>query len=355
VRLLFAFVAASLASALAVPPAGSAPEPPAGGTPPVGGKVDVVVLQNGTRVVGEIRSMSRGKLELKTDDMGTLQIEWGKVAEVTAPEYFEVEDMEGALYFGSLRPGRSEGALEVVSDWGENALLLGRVARIQLVKSSFWDRFRGSIDAGAGYTSATELLEIDLDAELRYRRPSFEAKATADAVLTRQPEADDTQRSALSVSYTRIFPGRHRAFAQGTVEQNEELGYDLRSSMGGGWGYMLARSRRNELLSGAGLALNREKPVEGESTTNVEVVAGLDWANFAYDFPNTDLRVSAFGYLGLSQWGRFRLEANASLRREVFTDFYFGVKGYESYDSEPATEGAQKNDWGVSLTLGYSF
>jgi hypothetical protein len=355
VRLLFAFVAASLASALAVPPAGSAPEPPAGGTPPAGGKVDVVVLQNGTRVVGEIRSMSQGKLELKTDDMGTLQIEWGNVAEVTAPEYFEVEDMEGALYFGSLRPGRSEGALEVVADWGENALLIHRVARIQLVKASFWDRFRGSIDAGAGYTSATELFQMELDAELRYRRPKFEAKATADAVLTQQPEADDTQRSSLTVSYTRILPGRHRIFGQGAVEQNEELGYDLRSGVVGGWGYMLARSRRNELMSGAGLALNREKPVEGESTTNVEAVAGFDWANFAYDFPNTDIRVSAFGYLGLSQWARFRLEASASLRREVFTDFYFGVKGYESYDSEPATEGAQKNDWGVSLTVGYSF
>ena len=65
--------------------------------------------------------MSRGKLELRTDDMGTLQIEWGNVAEVTAPEFFEVEDMEGGLSFGSLRPGRAEGALEVVADWGENA------------------------------------------------------------------------------------------------------------------------------------------------------------------------------------------------------------------------------------------
>ena len=72
-------------------------------------KVDVVVLQNGTRVVGEIRSMSRGRLELKTDDMGTLQVEWGNVVEVTAPEFFEVEDMGGALYFGSLRPGQARG------------------------------------------------------------------------------------------------------------------------------------------------------------------------------------------------------------------------------------------------------
>jgi hypothetical protein len=31
------------------------------------------------------------------------------------------------------------------------------------------------------------------------------------------------------------------------------------------------------------------------------------------------------------------------------------VRAYESYDSQPATEGAQENDWGVSLTLGYSF
>ena len=123
----------------------------------------------------------------------------------------------------------------------------------------------------------------------------------------------------------------------------------------GGWSYVLVRSPRNELLSGAGLALNRETPLEGETTTNVEAVAGFDWANFAYDFPNTDIRVTAFAYLGLSQWGRFRLESSASVRRELFSDFYFGLKGYESYDSEPATEGAQKNDWGLSLSLGYSF
>jgi putative salt-induced outer membrane protein YdiY len=337
------FAASLLLAVLAAAPAPAAP------------KVDVVVLQNGTRLVGEIRSMSRGKLELRTDDMGTLQIEWDNVVEVTAPEYFEVEDLEGSLYFGSLQPGRSQGALEVVADWGKDAVLIHRVARIQLVKSSFWDRFRGSIDAGAGYTSATELFQVELDAELRYRRPTYEFKATADAVVTQQPEADDTQRSAFTASYTRVLPGRHRIFGQGAIEQNQELGFDLRSSVVGGWGYMLARSRRNELTTGTGLGVNREKPVEGESTTNVEAVAGFDWANFAYDFPNTDIRVTAFAFLGLSQWGRFRLESNLSLRREIFTDFYVGLRGYESYDSEPATEGAQKNDWGLSLTLGYTF
>jgi hypothetical protein len=342
-RLAIAGGAALVAGALAASPALAAP------------KVDVVVLENGTRVVGEVRSMSRGRLELKTDDMGTIYVEWGKVVQVTAPEFFEVEDMEGALYFGSLRPGRPAGALDVVSDWGESSLRLARVARIQLVKAGFWQRFRGSFDVGASYTSASQLFQLEGDGDLRYRKPKFEAWAEADAVLTHQPEVEDTRRSSLAIGYARLFGGRQRLYTQGTLEQNRELGFDLRSSVLGGWGYMLARDQRNELVGGAGLDLNREKPVEGESTTNVEAAAGFDWANFAYDFPNTDIQVAAFGYLGLSQWGRFRLEANASLRREVFADFYVGVKAYESYDSHPATEGAQKNDWGLSLTLGYTF
>jgi hypothetical protein len=41
------------------------------------------------------------------------------------------------------------------------------------VKGGFWDKFRGSFDVGAGYTSATELLQLDFDAKLRYTRPRF--------------------------------------------------------------------------------------------------------------------------------------------------------------------------------------
>jgi len=318
-------------------------------------KVDVVVLRNGTRVVGEVRSMTKSRLELKTDDMGTLQIEWDNVTQVTAPEFFEVEDLNGGLRFGSLRPAASADTLEIVADWGNEELPLQQVMRIQLVKSGFWDKFSGSLDAGAGYTSATELLQLNFDGELRYTQTRFEAFVQADAVLTQQPDTDDTQRSSLTLGYTRIFPNRQRIFTQGVLEQNRELGFELRSSVVGGWAYALVLARKSQLVGGAGLSLNREKPVEGESTTNVEAVLGLDFSRFAYDFPNIDVQLTAFGYAGLNQWGRFRLEVSGSIKRELFSDFYFGLKGYESYDSEPATAGAQKNDWGLTFTLGYSF
>jgi hypothetical protein len=320
-----------------------------------GPKVDVVVLRNGSRVIGEIRSMNRSRLELKTDDMGTLQIEWDKIVALTSPAFFVVEDMNGGLHFGSLHPGPADDTLDVVGDLGVDAIPLRQVMRIQLVKYGFWDRFKGSFDLGAGYTSATELLQLDFDAEVNYKRPRFEAIATADAVLTQQPEADDTQRLAFTLGYTRILKSRHRLYTLGLLEQNRELGYELRSSLVGGWSYALARDRKNLLTGGAGLSVSREKPLEGESTTHLEAVLGFNYENFAYDFPNTDVKVTAFGFVGLDEWGRYRLEANASLRRELFSDLYVGLKAYESYDSEPATEGASKNDWGLSLTLGFSF
>ena len=39
-------------------------------------KTDVVYMNNGVRVTGEIKSLLRGRLEFKTDHMGTLLIDW---------------------------------------------------------------------------------------------------------------------------------------------------------------------------------------------------------------------------------------------------------------------------------------
>ncbi len=60
-------------------------------------------------------------------------------------------------------------------------------------------------------------------------------------------------------------------------------------------------------------------------------------------------------YEGLNDWGRTRVEADASIRREMLKDFYVTLRAYESYDSQPATAGATNNDFGLTFALGWSF
>ena len=80
-----------------------------------------------------------------------------------------------------------------------------------------------------------------------------------------------------------------------------------------------------------------------------------DWAIFSYDFPKTDIEFSAVLILGLTDWGRYRVDLDARFDRELFHDFTLVIKAYYNYDSEPPTEGASRDDYQVSLALGYSF
>jgi hypothetical protein len=69
-------------------------------------KTDVVTLFNGDRITGEIVSLDRGRLEFKTDDAGTLEIEWDNVARLTADGLFEIAILTDAAFLAASDPRR---------------------------------------------------------------------------------------------------------------------------------------------------------------------------------------------------------------------------------------------------------
>jgi len=323
-------------------------------SPALAVKTDVVVLRNGDRLTGEVQQLERGRLRLKTDDLGTVEIEWDKVVSVTADAPFDLDDVQGSRYMGSLAPG-SPGQLRI--SWGdaEQTVEILSIVRIRRLYTSFWSRLNGSIDAGASYTSASELFTLDLSGTIGVERPGFGIDVDAAATVNTQPDVEDTRRASLSFAYQRRFTNRWVALAQGQLEQNRELGFDLRGSVAAGGGRFVVLDARNRLLTGLGFSLNRERPTEGESTTNVEAVAVIAYDRFSHDYPKVDVTVTASGFASLNDAGRYRFELDAQLKRELVRDFYATLRGYESYDSRPATEGAERNDYGVTFAIGWSF
>jgi hypothetical protein len=317
-------------------------------------KTDVVVLKNGDRLTGEVEQLERGHLQLKTDDLGSVQIEWDKIETVSASAPFAIQDVLGNRYLGSLSPG-DPGQLRITWNGEEATLLLANVVRIRRLDKSFWKRLDGSIDVGASYTSASELFKLDFAGSLGWERPNHEVSANGSSTLTTQPGVDETRRSVFSVAYARFFKKRWVALIQGGLEQNKELGFDLRSAAALGGGRYLVRSSRDKLLTALGLSLNHEVPLEGEGTTNVEATAVVNYDRFSYDYPKVDVSIRVSGFASLTDSGRYRLELGASLKRELVKDFYATLRGYESYDNRPATVGAKRNDYGITFALGWSF
>jgi len=322
--------------------------------PVMAADTDVVVLKNGDRIHGEIKGMQYGRLELSTTTMSTVYVEWDKVAGLISANFFEFELTDGSRYYGSLEPADS-GTLGVALEGQINALDVARVVRIRLIKSSFWNRIDGSISLGANYTRSSEIGQGSLSVSLRTRRPAFEFSTDFSTTITVQPDQPDQSRTAFGVSYLRLMRNRWFVPAVGKLERNTDLGLDLRSSLGGGVGRYVVQTNRSLLGAAGGLVVNRENPVDGDTTTNVEAFFSTTYEFFTYDTPKTSVDTTFALFPSLNVSGRYRTDFSLTLSREIVKDFTVGVTAYDSYDNKPPGGSSSTHDFGISLNIGWTF
>jgi hypothetical protein len=314
----------------------------------------LVVLKNGSRIAGEVKSLQMGKLEVSTISMGVVYVEWDKVIELTAPDYFEVELATGARYYGTLGPAAGA-MLGVTLDGHTDALAMLAVVRLRRLKQSFWGRLDGSINLGASYTQSSGIGQASVSANVGARRQKFEWSAKGDSSVTVQPDEPEQTRATFSGAYNRLLPNRWFVLVSGKAEHNSEIGLQLRSAANGGAGRYLIQTNRSLFGAAGGISVNREIPVEGDSTTNTEAFVAASYEFFTYDTPKTSITVTFAVYPSLNVGGRVRTDADLSLKREIFADFTIGATLYDTYDSKPPTEGSKKHDLGFTLSVGWVF
>ena len=317
-------------------------------------KRDVIELRNGDRFTGEIRELNSGRLELKTDDVGTIYIEWDKVRSVAAPELFEVELLNGRILLGQFRPADA-GKAELATFGGPTVLPLYDIISVRRIGTSFWKRLDGGLSLGFSHTKSSGVTQLDSSFNASYLRPAFEMTLAADTTVSRTRGADDTSRAALQLGYNRILAHRWSVGGFGLVEQNESLGVDFRGTLGGLVGRRLTQSPRSRFLVGGGIAGNRELPTGESARTNLDAVLLASYSFFRYDSPKTNLNTSTVVSPSLSDAGRVRVAVRAGIQQDIWKDFGFGVTFFDTYDSRPPAADALKNDYGVTTSVGWTF
>jgi len=319
------------------------------------GRTDVVTLANGDRITGEVVQLNRGRLEFKTDDAGTLYLEWDKLFSVVAARRVEVLTTDGRRYLGSLgaAPNRS---IAVITGDGEVPLEMRVVTLMTPIERSFWRQLEGSIDSGFSYSRSSGVTQLNLNSETVFRKFASSTRLSAAMTLTRKdddPGRDD--RASLEMSHLRYPWQRWFVMGGGRFESNESLGLTLRSQVGGVVGPRVVNSNRAQLVLGAGMAFNDERGVDVESTRNVEALLLFGTSFYTYDRPRTNLDIDLHYYPSLSNAGRQRLQLDASAKREFFKDLFVACTLYNSYDNRPPNPAADTNDVGVVLSIGWTY
>ena len=322
-------------------------------------KTDVVILKNGDRITGEIKSLQAGRLALKTDWMGTLDIEWDNIERVKSSFRYTVELRSGMRVIGSLDSGEEIQTLAVarIAREGEDATTVAyrRVVEITPLEETFWQRMKGSADLGFSFAQGNQSTQWSLDARTDYRTDKYLATATFSSLLQDQEGGTRTTRNQLTLGYQWFLGDRWYAIGIGQFQQNESQGLDLRGLLGGGIGRHVYRSTKTDLAILGGLDISREKYTGEEFVNSGEAIAGLTYETFRFESPKTEIVAHVFTFPNLSTLGRVRLLAEGRVRFEVIKDLYFSVNLYNIYDSDPPIEDVAKNDFSISTSLGWTF
>lgn len=135
-------------------------------------KTGVVVLVNGDRVTGEVKSLEYNRLKLSTDHMGTIYVEWDKIASLQSDQYLLLGRTDGRRYYGQLAAGGDESTLLVRRDVDKPAQPVekGLIVRAQpILGGDIIDRLDGYISAGLDAAKANNRASIDLAGGLSSR------------------------------------------------------------------------------------------------------------------------------------------------------------------------------------------
>ena len=342
----FACAAALLAAALV-------------GSPCWAAKTDVVTLRNGDRITGEVKRIEQGRLVFSTDDLGTVNIEWDKVAQLVSRRTYEIELADGTRQFGVLRePPVAQTPVLLVGEEGDRtaALNIADVVSLTPLDSGNWrDRLDGYFSLGFSYTKANEIAQLTIDAGITRRAREQQLELTLQSIANDSAVAERSVSNSLTGVYQKLLDAHWFYAGIGQLAQDDEFGLDLRVLGGAAYGRFITRSNEQEFALAGGVAAAREYLRDNSIEDGVEGLLLAKYALFHYDEPETSLTASLFVLPSLSNWGRVRTDTAVRLRHEIAHDLFTELSIFHGYDSKPPAPDAPSSDWSVVTSIGYSF
>ena len=320
-------------------------------------KTDILIFHNGDRLTGEIKSLKRGGLSFNTEATGTINIEWDKVGQLISNQYIQVETNTGVRFFGQLKEPSEDYRLVVATTGGSQILDSNRVIAMNPIEQ---EKGLGAFDIdvsfGYNFAKSTGVTQATLGFNVDYRTRKRVSSFSTSNIISDSNSQESSRRQNANFQFTRLWEGRWTTNGNVSLEQNDELGLNLRASVGFGGGRFLIQSNTMLLGLEAGLQIAQEDLVDvAEDNQSIEAVFTGTWDWFRFDSPELDWSNSLRIIPSLTDNGRVRGDFDTSLRWEMFRDLKWGLSFYSSYDSKPQTESSSNSDYGINSTLTYEF
>ena len=317
-------------------------------------KDDVIQLENGDRVTGEIKVLDNGILHYATDSMGTLKVEWNEVTRVDSSYFYRIRTAGGERYFGAIDEEADKGRLRIIHAEGEEEFPIDRIVGIVPVESTFTERLDTVLTLGFSDFKSSDSRTTNAEIVTTYA-DELSSNALAARMVISENDDETNQSHAVRLSRQRMRDNpTDFTYISGLWEGNDELALDYRVSLAAGLGRYFIDTNQSKLGIILGVQGLTEESTDGDNTESLE---GLGIVNYnLWDFESTDLEVTTSWrfYPGITENGRFRSDADVTLKWEIVEDLDLSVSAFGNYDNQTSGDG-DDYDYGITTGIAWEF
>lgn len=323
-------------------------------------RADTVVLKNGDRLTGTAIKLEGGKLTFKTDYADAIAIAWDQVTSLTTAKPLVLPTAKGNLSITSIERGAT-GLVVATADSGPATLDPAAVTilRTPADQKAYEDSLHpGWTHAWAGNVTANLALArgnsetTTFGAGFTAARPTRTDKTLLYANFLYSTNANSVPTTSANTTsggarYDHNLNPKLFAFGSGDFSSNALQNLDLRSIVGGGFGWHAGKSARQTFDVLGGIVWTHE--TYSPSPTNSFAAIDLGEVYTRKLGASSLFTEQVYFYPDVSQTGRYELAADSAFTTKLGKLFNWNTTFSDKYTSFPPPN-TLSND--VILTTG---
>lgn len=320
----------------------------------VSAQADSLILSNGDVVVGEIKSMDKGIIQIETEYSDSdFKIEWDKVVEIYSPRTYLITLSDGTRINESINSDPNSSQQVIIGGPSSGRTVgLSDLVYINPLDQTFISRLSAAMSIGYNFTKNNNLSQLSTRISLGYLADFWSLNGSLDMVLSSQDDAEDISRTDGLITFLYFLKHDWYLLAKSDFLSNDEQKLKLRSAFSVGLGKFLVHTNQVRIGISTGGVWNDEtytdETIENKSSQEVFLGGQLDM----FDIGDLNLFTNVTVYPSLSESGRVRTDFKFDLKYDLPLDFYINLGYTLNFDNQPV-EGAVKSDFVLQTTFGW--
>ena len=316
-------------------------------------KTDVIHFENGDKLTGEIKSLNGGILQLSTDAMGTINIEWPQITRIESIYYYEFRLSSGERHFGSLGESNKDRQIAVLNPLRNQEIAADELVEIRPIEEDWVDRQDVYVSLGYQFTSASSVSQTSFNTTVGYEDENTRNQLIGRSTNT-QSQGDSSNSNRYDINRA-TWSNRSDWFRTifANYEDNDELALNYRIGAGGGLGRYWIDNNQMRWIGISGLQVINEKAAGATESQEVELFLNTTFATWKFTAPELDVDLRLSLYPSVTDAGRLRTDSSIRVRWEIIDDLSLDISAWATSDNR--SESGENYDYGITTGVGWEY